>query len=140
MGLRHIVRVLQDVVVLSQEKNILAEIHGEKNYTKVGEIERELDWPLQLQEKYGKEGSTEYFSKKLRMQADEHNAVLNMINEDIKIHDTTRKEMIAFLTKALGHENQGWVKILEARWGKRKRGLSFVGPEAKAERKVVPSR
>ena len=74
------------------------------------------------------------------MQADEHNAVLNMINADIKIHDTARKEMLAFLTKALGHENQGWVKVLEARWMKRKRGLTFGGAEMKAERRVLPSR
>ena len=60
-----------------------------------------------------------------------------MLNEDIKVHDATRKEMIAFLTTALGHENQGWVKILEARWMKRKRGLTFVEPK---ERRAVPAR
>ena len=63
VGLRQRARALQDVVVLLQEKNLLDEIHGTKNFIKVGEIERELDWPLQLREKYGPIGSTDYFSK-----------------------------------------------------------------------------
>ena len=93
---------MQDVVVLLQEKNLLDEIHGADNYIKVGEIERELDWPLELREKYGPVGSTDYFSKKLRMQVDEHNYVLNLINSDIEINDIIRDEMVALVSKTFG--------------------------------------
>ena len=70
------------------------------------------------------------------MQVDEHNAIRNMINEDIKTHDIMRNEMVEFLTKVLGHPNQGWVRLLEARWMKRKRNLTFVEPRAILEKKA----
>ena len=72
------------------------------------------------------------------MQVDEHNAIRNMINEDIKIHDTIRNLMVNFLTKALGHTNQGWVRLLEARWMKRKRNLTFVEPQI--DKKVLTNK
>ncbi len=48
MDLRKIVRLKQDIIILLQEKNLLAEMQGKKNYIKVGEIERELDWPIRI--------------------------------------------------------------------------------------------
>ena len=53
ISVRMKVRVAQDIVVLLQEKNLLAEMNGSKNFIKVGEIERQLDWPLRLRTKYG---------------------------------------------------------------------------------------
>ena len=117
VALRQIVRVLQDVVVLCQEKHFLAELLGAQKYVKVGEIERELNWPLQLQDRYGPDKqNAEYFSKKLRMQADEHNAILNMIYADIKTHDDIRASMVRFLGRALGYEGVRWIRTLESRW------------------------
>lgn len=109
--------MLQDVVVLCQEKHFLAELIGAEKYVKVGEIERELNWPLQLQDRYGTDKqNAEYFSKKLRMQADEHNAILNMIQADIKTHDDIRAHMLRFLGQALGYEGVRWFRTLESRW------------------------
>lgn len=48
MDLRKIVRLKQDIIILLQEKNLLAEMQGKKNYIKVGEVERELDWPIRI--------------------------------------------------------------------------------------------
>ena len=42
------VRVMQDIVILVQEKNLLAEMQGKKNFILVGEIERQLDWPIRI--------------------------------------------------------------------------------------------
>lgn len=47
MGYQRLVRIKQDVVVLLQEKNLLDEVAGAK-HIKVGEIEREVNWPLSL--------------------------------------------------------------------------------------------
>ena len=37
---------MQDIVILLQEKNLILEIQGRKNFVAVGEIERNLDWPI----------------------------------------------------------------------------------------------
>ena len=60
------VRTVQDIVVLLQEKHLLAEMNGSSNYIKVGEIEQKLDWPLRLRTKYGPLDAKDYYSKKLR--------------------------------------------------------------------------
>ena len=108
------VRAVQDVVILLQEKNLLAELNGSSNYIKVGEIEREQDWPLRLRTKYGPLDAKDYYSKKLRTQVDEHNALLNNLTNDIKINDTIRVEMTKFVTGMFGHE--AWYRMLEIRW------------------------
>ena len=38
--MRKVVRVVQDIVILAQEKNLLFEMTGRKNFIKVGDIER----------------------------------------------------------------------------------------------------
>ena len=48
VGYQMKVRIIQDVVVLLQEKNLLDEVARKPGYIKVGEIEREVNWPLSL--------------------------------------------------------------------------------------------
>ena len=40
IDIRKLVRVKQDIVILLQEKNLMLEMSGKKNFKKVGEIER----------------------------------------------------------------------------------------------------
>ena len=129
VGHQQRIRVLQDIVVLLQEKNLLAEVQGAAKFTRVGEIERELDWPLELREKYGPIGSADYFSKKLRMQLDEHNAILNSVAKDIRINDTIQDEMILFLSKAFGYPNHAWVQVVKLQWNRKKPGLVFYAEQ-----------
>ena len=65
---------MQDIVILVQEKNLLSEMQKRKNFTKVGEIERRLDWPIRIRSKYGPLDAKDYYSRKLRHEIDEHNA------------------------------------------------------------------
>ena len=51
-------------------------MHGRKNFVKVGEIELKLDWPIRIRSKYGPMDAKDYYSRKLRFEIDEHNAVL----------------------------------------------------------------
>ena len=46
--MRKLVRPLNDIVILLQEKNLIAQMSGKKIYIEVGEIERQLDWPLRI--------------------------------------------------------------------------------------------
>ena len=69
----------QDVVILLQEKNLLMEMQGRKNFIKVGEIEGRLDWPIRIRSKYGPMDSKDYYSRKLRSEIDEHNALFIQI-------------------------------------------------------------
>jgi len=48
IDLRKLVKLMQDIVILLQEKNLLFEIQGKKDYVKVGEIERKLEWPIRI--------------------------------------------------------------------------------------------
>ena len=66
ISVRMKVRVVQDIVILLQEKNLLAEMNGQSDFIKVGDIEREVDWPLRLRTKYGPLDARDYYSKKLR--------------------------------------------------------------------------
>ena len=77
---------MQDIVILLQEKNLILEIQGRKNFVAVGEIERNLDWPILIKSKYGPMDAKDYYSRKLRHDIDEHNAVLNSIEEDILLN------------------------------------------------------
>ena len=72
---RRVVRASQDVVILLQEKNLLLEMQGRKNFVKVGDIEGRLDWPIRIRSKYGPMDSKDYYSRKLRTEIDEHNAL-----------------------------------------------------------------
>ena len=45
---RRSVRVMQDIIILVQEKNLIYELQGRKNFIKVGEVELTLDWPIRI--------------------------------------------------------------------------------------------
>ena len=119
VGIQRKVRVLQDVVVLLQEKNLLDEVANKKGYIKVGEIEQQLNWPLSLRQKYNTAENNDYFSKKLRTQIDEYNMIVTMIEKDLKENDIMKTEMVEFITYIFG--NRAWVNIVEMRWLKMKK-------------------
>ena len=100
-----------------------------KNFIKVGDIERRLDWPIRIRSKYGPLDAKDYYSRKLRHEIDEQNAVLNSIEEDILINQQISKEMKAFITAVFG--NDGWVRLVEARWlrNKQRRHLAEYDPK-----------
>jgi len=77
IDLRRQVKLTQDIVILVQEKNLLFEMQGSKNFIKVGDIERQLDMPIRIRSKWGPMDSKDYYSRKLRTEIDEHNALLN---------------------------------------------------------------
>ena len=88
---------------------MLDEVAGKK-HIKVGEIERELNWPLSLKQKYGPMEGNDYFSRKLRMQIDEYNAIVTMVVKDIKTNEAIKEEMIEFICLVFG--NRGWVQLV----------------------------
>ena len=61
---------------MAQEKNILAELSGSKNYVKVGEIELKLDWPISIRQRFDSNSIEDYYTRKLRQEIDLHNALL----------------------------------------------------------------
>lgn len=111
---RRVVRVAQDVVILLQEKNLLSEMQGRKDFIKVGDIEGKLDWPIRIRSKYGPIDSKDYYSRKLRSEIDEHNALLIQIQRDMETNMIISKEMKAFISAVFG--NDGWIRLVEARW------------------------
>ena len=121
-------------MILLQEKNLLAEMNGSINFVKVGEIERELDWPLRLRTKYGPLDAKDYYSKKLRTQVDEHNAILANLSLDIKTNDTIREEMTKFVTGMFGHE--AWHRVLEIRWNRIRQIKRQAGYDPKIDEMV----
>ena len=60
-------RILSDIVVLAQEKNLLDEFYGNKSFKKVGVIEAELGVPLRIAEKYGSMEDNDYFTRRMRI-------------------------------------------------------------------------
>lgn len=81
---------------------------------KVGEIEREVNWPMRLRAKYGPLDAKDYYSRKLRLEIDEHNALLISVSQDAATNETIRQEMIAFVSAIFG--NDGWFRVVEARY------------------------
>lgn len=61
------IRILSDIVVLAQEKNLLDEFYGIPEFIKVGVIEAELNYPLRIAEKYGSMQDNDYFSRRMRI-------------------------------------------------------------------------
>jgi len=114
IDLRRIIRVTQDVVILLQEKNLLFELQGHTNFILVGQIERQLDWPIRIRSRYGPIDAKDYYSRKLRTEIDEHNALLNSIEIDMETNETIASEMKAFISAVFG--NDGWIKLVQARW------------------------
>ena len=105
---------MQDIVILLQEKNLILEIQGRNKFTLVGEIERQLDWPIKIKSKYGPMDHKDYYSRKLRIEIDEHNALFHQIETEMKTHQQTSMEMKAFISAIFG--NDGWIKQIDARW------------------------
>ncbi len=73
-----------------------------------------MDWPIRIRSRYGPMDAKDYFSRKLRTEIDEHNALIISINKDMKFHLEISKEMKAFISAIFG--NDGWIKLVEARW------------------------
>jgi hypothetical protein len=93
------VRILSDIVVLAQEKHLLEEFHGGRNFKKVGVIEAELNYPLRVSEKYGSMDDNDYFTRRVRIQFDEHLACLNAVESDLKCTEEIKQLMVPFLTE-----------------------------------------
>ena len=63
----------------------------------------------------------DYYSKKLRTEIDEHNAILSSIEKDFKTSQVIAKEMKAFVSAVFG--NDGWIKLVEARFLRQRQGM-----------------
>jgi hypothetical protein len=61
------VRILSDIVVLAQEKNLLDEFYGVTGFKKVGIVEQELNFPLRVSERYGSMDDNDYFTRRVRV-------------------------------------------------------------------------
>lgn len=61
---------MNDIVILLQEKNLLIMMAGRKNYIEVGDIERQLDWPIRIKPAGHFDGD-DFYSSKLRQEIDE---------------------------------------------------------------------
>ena len=112
----------------------MAEMNGSHNYIKVGDVERELDWPLRLRTKYGPLDAKDYYSKKLRLQVDEHNAILNNLEVDIETNEIIREDMKKFLSGIFGHE--AWYRMLEIRWHRIRQVRRQAGYDPKIDEMV----
>ena len=102
---------------------MLDEFYGVKGFIKVGEIEQELNFPLQVTEKYGSMADKDYFTRRMRVQFDEFLASLNAVECHISMLDDFRNEMVAFVSEVLGH--RAWTKSVNKLQSKRKRRLVF---------------
>ena len=56
----------------------------------------------------------DYYSRKLRSEIDEHNAMSIGIEHDMILMGQMSKEMKAFISAIFG--NDGWIRLVEARW------------------------
>ena len=56
----------------------------------------------------------DYYSRKLRTEIDEHNALLLQIERDMSTNRIISKDMKAFISAVFG--NDGWMRLVEARW------------------------
>lgn len=128
-------KVMQDIVILAQEKNLLAEMQGKKKFIQVGEIERQLEWPIRVRSKYGPIDANDYYSRKLRGEIDEHNAILRQIEADAILNNTMMQEMKAFISAIFG--NDGWVRLVEARWLRKMQGKNLAEYDP-SEKERVP--
>ena len=109
-------------------------MNGSHNFIKVGDIERELDWPLRLRTKYGPLDAKDYYSKKLRSQVDEHNSLLNNLEIDLETNEIIREDMKKFVSGIFGHE--AWHRMLEIRWHRIRQVRRQAGYDPKIEEMV----
>ena len=89
-------------------------MRGGRNYTKVGDVERKVNWPIKIRSRFGPMDANDYYSRKLRSEIDDHNFLLVFIERDIQTNSLIAKEMKAFISAVFG--NDGWIKLVEARW------------------------
>lgn len=94
---------------MAQEKNLLDEFYGAKNFKKVGVIEAELGYPLRLAEKYGSMEDNDYFTRRLRIQFDEYLGCLGLVEYDMKTNEEIKQIMIDIVSEGLGHRT--WARI-----------------------------
>ncbi len=110
------VRVCEDIVVLLQHKNLIAEYNG-RRFIKVGVIEKELGIMMRIP-KFDPGQIRDYQSRKLENDINQGGDLLEMLtrdtDNDLKISD----EMREFLTKQF--DNPSWERLLQARWLKKK--------------------
>lgn len=104
-------RILADIVVLAQEKNLLDEYYGSKTYKKVGLIEAEMSYPLRIAERYGSMEDNDYFTRRMRIQFDEFLGCLGLVEFDMKTNDEIRNLMVAFISERFGHK--AWAFIAQ---------------------------
>lgn len=52
----------------------------------------------------------DYFSRKLRTQIDEYNAIVNMITKDTETNEMIKEEMVEFISMVFG--NKAWVQLV----------------------------
>ena len=112
-GLGKINRVLTEVVVLLQEKNLLIEVSGKKNFVKVGVKERQLDWPVNAKKPMTIDPN-DFYSKKLRREIEEQKVEINKLDKESEVFILLNKEMKAFISAVFG--NDDWIRIAEATW------------------------
>ena len=103
------IKILSDIVVLCQEKNLLDEFFGIPGFKQVGIIEAELGFPLRIAEKYGSMEDNDYFTRRMRIQFDEYLACLNLVEFDLTTHEEMRFSMVDFISEMLGHT--AWVQV-----------------------------
>ena len=77
----------------------------------------------------------DYYSRKLRTEIDEHNALLIQIEKDMESNESIKKSMKAFVSAIFG--NDGWFRLVEARWlrAKQQRRIAEYDPN---EKEAVP--
>ena len=54
--------------------------------------------------------SNDYFSRKLRTQIDEYNAIISMITKDTETNEMIKEEMVEFVCMIFG--NRAWVQLV----------------------------
>ena len=91
------VRVCEDIVVLLQHKNLVAEYHG-RRYIKVGVIEKELGIMMKIP-KFDPGQKRDFETRKLLNEVDKGGDVLEMLTRDTENDLKIGDEMRAFLTK-----------------------------------------
>jgi hypothetical protein len=110
-------RIIADIVVLAQEKNLLDEYYGVPGFKKVGVVEAELGYPLRIADKYGSMEDNDYFSRRMRIQFDEYLACLGIMEFDMKCNEEIKQLMIQLVTEKLGHSS--WNQIAQHRQERR---------------------
>ena len=76
---------MQDIVILVQEKHLLLEVGGAKKYVQVGNIERQLDWPIRIKSQFALD-SEDHYSRKMRLEIDRQNGILKGVEEDTAVN------------------------------------------------------